>query len=63
VSGKNFISEQNPGYFGEIILPRTSILIVEDESTIALDIRNNLESNDYQVIGSAMECGRQSHCK
>jgi diguanylate cyclase (GGDEF)-like protein/PAS domain S-box-containing protein len=34
-------------------LSKASILIVEDESIIALDIRGNLESNDYQVAGQA----------
>ncbi len=32
-------------------MPKASILIVEDESIIALDIRNNLEANEYQVAG------------
>jgi diguanylate cyclase (GGDEF)-like protein/PAS domain S-box-containing protein len=34
-------------------MSKASILIVEDESIIALDIRNNLESNGYQVSGHA----------
>ena len=32
-------------------MSKASILIVEDEGTIALNIRNNLESNGYQVAG------------
>jgi DNA-binding NarL/FixJ family response regulator len=34
-------------------LSKASVLIVEDESIVALDIRNNLEGNDYQVAGQA----------
>jgi diguanylate cyclase (GGDEF)-like protein/PAS domain S-box-containing protein len=34
-------------------MSKASILIVEDEGTIALGIRNNLESNGYQVAGQA----------
>ena len=34
-------------------MSKANILIVEDESIIALDIRNSLESNGYQVAGQA----------
>ncbi len=34
-------------------MSKANILIVEDESIIALDIRSNLESHGYQVVGQA----------